>query len=170
MVSHTIDTSPFQDFDESSRIWIFQTVEPLSSEHLHLIRQEFDRFLSNWTAHQQSLKAAFNLYFDHFLVVSVDALGNHATGCSLDSLHQQVASVGTKTGKDFFNRLHIPVLLENEVVFLTKKELRSKLAEGALLPDSLILDQTIQRMADWKNNWITPLASSWIRTIIPVAS
>lgn len=170
MVRKPIDTSPFQNFEGSSRIWLFQTVDPLSSDDQQLIRQEFDSFISNWTAHQQSLKAAYCLYFDHFLVVSVDAQGNHATGCSLDALHQHVASVGSKTGKDFFNRLHIPVLLEDGLVFLTKKELKSKLAEGTLLPDALILDQTIQRIDEWRIHWTTQIDSSWIKSIIPVAS
>lgn len=169
MVSNTIDTSPFLGFDGTSKIWLFQTVEALSPEDQQAIRHAFDIFISTWTAHQQSLKAAYNVYFDHFLVISVDAKGNHATGCSLDSLHQQVASVGNKIGKDFFNRLHIPVLLEDDLIFITKKELKTKLADGTLFSDSLILDQTIQQIGEWKSKWVKPIESSWIKSMIPVS-
>ncbi len=170
MVGTTINTSPFNGFDPSSRIWLFQTIEPLSKEDQKVIRQLLDTFISGWTAHQQSLQAAFNLYLDHFLVVSVDAQGNHATGCSLDALHQHVASIGNQIGKDLFNRLHIPVFLEDGIVFYTKKELKTRLHEGIICSDSLILDQTIQQIGEWRNMWITPIKSSWIRSMIPIPS
>lgn len=161
------DTTDFQDFDPTSRIWIFQSVQPLTEEDSRIIRLTFDAFVSNWTAHQQALKASFSLQFDHFLIVSIDARGNHATGCSLDALHQQVAATGVQIGKDFFDRLHIPIIENDQITFLTRKEIKTALEEGRLNSDSRMLDQTIQQIGEWTSRWMTTIRSSWVRTVVP---
>ncbi len=164
----TQDTSPFDTFSPQSRVWIFQTTQALSAEEVQTIQLQLTTFMKEWTAHQMQLTASFGIYFQHFLVISIDQKGNHATGCSLDALHQKIASLGETLGKDFFDRLSIPVWKGDQISFQSKKSILQGLASGELTPDTRILDQTIQVLGEWKDRWITPISRSWIKPLSTV--
>ena len=165
----TLDTSPFEDFSPQSRVWLFQTTEALSPDEVQTARLQLTAFMKEWTAHQMHLTASFGIYFQHFLVISIDQKGNHATGCSLDALHQKIASLGQVLGKDFFNRLSIPVWTGGEVTFQSKKSIRQHLASGSLTEDTIIFDQTIQVLGRWKEEWMTPIRHSWIKALSAIS-
>ncbi len=126
--------------------------------------------MQEWTAHQMQLTATFGIYFQHILVISIDQGGHHATGCSLDSLHQTIAGLGQAIGKDFFDRLSIPLLINEDITFQSKKSILNGMSTGTLAKDTLMLDQTIQQLGDWKENWIVPISASWIKPLSKVSS
>ncbi|MCF8237817.1 MAG: hypothetical protein K9I85_06650 [Saprospiraceae bacterium] len=165
----TLDTTPFKDFAPQSRTWIFQTTEHLSPADLQVINDRLTAFMEEWTAHQMQLTATFGIYFQHILVISIDQEGHHATGCSLDSLHQTIAALGQQLCKDFFDRLSIPLLINDEITFRSKKAILRDLASGELKSDTLMLDQTIQQLDAWKERWVVPISASWIKPLSSVS-
>jgi hypothetical protein len=72
-------------------------------------------------------------------------------------------------GKDFFDRLSIPLLIDEEITFRSKKAILRDLSSGELTPDTLMLDQTIQRLDVWKERWIVPISASWIKPLSGVS-
>jgi len=50
---------PFDQLPDDSRIWIFQSDRLLSEEDIEAINPILNYFISDWTAHQQTLRASF---------------------------------------------------------------------------------------------------------------
>ena len=58
----------FSNLDIESKIWIFQTINPLSIEEENYIIKEIDLFLSKWTSHGNDLKSNYLIYKSHFII------------------------------------------------------------------------------------------------------
>lgn len=162
-----INHTPFLSFAPDSRVWIFQSLQPLSVEQKAAFHTHLDRFITQWTAHQAKLTSAFGIYFNHVLVIAADAAGNAPTGCSIDTLHQTIEEIARSVRVDLFDRLHIPVLKDENIHFLTRKQLREELSTGSMDENTLILDQTILDLDTWKRFWVKPVGQSWVMQRIP---
>ena len=80
IASKTYDTLP-----ETTRLWIYQSDQPLPAEQNKEIRALIDRFAQQWVSHNQQLTATGDLLFDRFLLLMVDESKAGASGCSIDS-------------------------------------------------------------------------------------
>lgn len=161
------DQSPFQSFAPDSRIWIFQSLHPLTADQQTSLTAHLNRFASQWKAHQAPLTSAFRIYFEHVIVVAVDAAGNGTTGCSIDSLHQAMSEISRSLQIDVFDRLHIPVLQDGALQFMTRKQLLEGLRTGLIHDGTLILDQTILDLDTWRQDWVKPVGKSWVMRGVP---
>jgi hypothetical protein len=61
-------------------------------------------FLSDWVAHGQSLRASWRLEGGRCLLIALDAVGPHATGCSIDAKVHWLQELGLQWGIDWMSR------------------------------------------------------------------
>ena len=60
----------------------------LSKNEISEITQKGKELIPNWASHGSSLKAAIEIFYDHFIVVLVDEKQAAASGCSIDKSFQ----------------------------------------------------------------------------------
>jgi len=63
---------PFESLPQESRIWIYPSNRPFQEEELVLIKDALSHFLSEWTAHDQALEAAFKIPYNRFIVLGLN--------------------------------------------------------------------------------------------------
>ena len=76
---------PFSDLPEQARVWIYPSSRVFSAEEKTLISSKLDVFLSQWAAHGTPLKTAYDLPYNHFIVIGLDEEVPGASGCSIDA-------------------------------------------------------------------------------------
>src|SRR3954466_10284215 len=71
-----------------SRIWIYQSNRTFSGQEISVIEERAKQFLETWTAHDNALRASFEIRYNHFLLIMIDKNYAQASGCSIDkSVH-----------------------------------------------------------------------------------
>jgi hypothetical protein len=164
MVDRDQRIQAFPGYPDESRIWIFQTLEPLTDTQLSDLTSAFGTFLGQWRAHQQPVRASAALLMSHFLVIVADERSAAVSGCAGDALHQAVHGVGSLLDRDFFDRLPVPVWMENRLKFLSRTEITLGLEEGQFGSDLLVFDHTVQNqnLGAWRREWVRPLSDTWL--------
>lgn len=151
----------FTTLPDSSRIWVYQADRQLKKEEIEIISVELAAFVKQWTAHGASLKAAFEIRYNHFIVIGLDEEMAGASGCSIDSLFRAIQTIGIKTGIDFFNR-NIVAFKNNDSVTLLKRTLLSeKLSDWN--SQSLTFNNLVETKAALATSWIVPAESTWLK-------
>jgi hypothetical protein len=74
-----------QDFDDQSRVWIYQSDRLFSMSEALDIEQMLEQFTSGWNYHGDPVKGFATLFFGQFIVLMADETATGVSGCSTDS-------------------------------------------------------------------------------------
>lgn len=159
-------TRPYalKNLDDTSRIWIYQANRKLSKTEILLVRDETIKFLEQWNAHGNELKAGFSVLKDYFLVIGVDESFAQASGCSIDSSVGLIRKLNGYLNMDFLDRQLVTVQnTDDEIIQYSLKEVPEKVESGEILPGTLMFNTLIQTVGEMKNNWLIPAKDSWMK-------
>ncbi len=161
----------FDSFNPSSRVWIYQCNRILTLAEVAEINNKAIVFTNQWTAHQQLLKATFEIRYNLFLIFCVDEQSALASGCSIDkSLHlvQQLE-------KDFDIRLldrMMAAYRDGDVaVPFNLRDFQSLYTKSVLTEETIVYNNLVTSIAELNTKWMTPLKHSWMAQLLaPVTS
>ena len=105
----------WKDLDNESRVWVYQSNRKLTAEEVKEIKLNGNQFIANWAAHGKALNAAFEVFYDRFLVLFVDEVQAQASGCSIDSSVHFIKQIENDFNLDLFNRMQV-CFREGEVI------------------------------------------------------
>jgi hypothetical protein len=111
--------SLFPELPGSSRIWLYLANRKLVASEEQFLKVELTVFLDSWSAHGKRLQCNATLLFSQYLIFSVDENIESASGCSIDSSVHFAKRMGSELGIDFFTRLEVLVIEENETRLLS---------------------------------------------------
>ena len=106
----------FQNLPEHSRVWLYLADRKLDVTEANYVTEKMHHFLSNWAAHNKKLSCDGTLLFNQYLILAVNEDIESASGCSIDSSVHFVKSLGQELNVDFFNRLKVLVIENQEPV------------------------------------------------------
>lgn len=151
----------FDKLPDSSRIWIYQADRLFRKEDKEIISVALSSFLQQWTAHGNTLKAAFDLPFDHFIVIGLDEQQAGASGCSIDGLFRVLQQLSAETQIDFFNRNRIAFKKQEDIVLIDRALLKEKTSEWNA--QTLTFNNLVQTKAALQTEWIVPAEVTWLK-------
>jgi len=111
--------SLFPELPDSSRIWLHLANRKLVVSEEQFLKEELTVFLDSWSAHGKRLQCNATLLYSQYLIFSVDENIESASGCSIDSSVHFAKRMGSELGIDFFTRLEVLVIEENETRLLS---------------------------------------------------
>ena len=144
-----------------SRIWIYQSDRELNSEEIKNIGEETQIFLESWTAHNNALKAGYEIRYNRFLILMVDEKSAGASGCSIDKSVHFIRSIEKKFGIDFFNRMKFAYKSNGRVEAVQKPEFETLFSKGILNSDSIVFNNLIETKEQLDSIWEIPVKNSW---------
>lgn len=153
---------PFDQMPHTSRVWIYQADRKLQSEEVEFVKSVSQNFLSDWSAHGNALKASFTVEHAQFLVLTVDEGHSQASGCSIDSSVHLIKALEEKLNVSLTNSGNVAFLVKNEVIIYPFQEIKSKVAENKIQPQTQIFDNTVKNIADFRTNWLVDSKESWV--------
>ena len=143
----------FSNLENQSKIWIFQTINPLSYEEEDYINKEIDLFLYKWKSHGNNLKANYLIFKSYFIIISVDNNFFNASGCSLDKLFNKIKILCSNLNRSFFEREYIFFENDDEKInFLKLNYFKKKLNNKNISP-KIIYDNSIHILKDLNKSW-----------------
>lgn len=152
----------FEELNEQSRIWIYQSDKFLDEDVSRAVIDELGSFIENWEAHGKPLRGSAIIMHNRFLVIGLDEGYNAVTGCSTDAKVNAVKEIGRKFQIDFFDRTQLPFLVDNEIVLLPMDQIRKRLIPGEISGRTLTFDNLVSTKEALESSWIKPVESTWL--------
>jgi len=135
----------FPNLPEHSRVWLYLADRKLDATEENFLNEKLNDFLGTWAAHNKKLNCDGTLLFSQYLVLAVNEDVESASGCSIDSSVRFVKSLGQELKIDFFNRLKVLVLENNEAKLVPYVE-----ANKMNLP---YLNPLITQLGELRSQW-----------------
>jgi len=153
---------PFDEMPNEARIWIYQSKTFLEPSSLELLKNKLLDFTEHWESHNRPLKASFELIEDRFLVIAVDESLAPASGCSVDSSVHFLKSLENELGLQLMDRSEVAYLLGEEIQTAMLSQIKSKVQDGLIQPDTLVFDNSLSKLSSFRNEWKKEANKTWL--------
>lgn len=153
---------PFNDMPDSSRIWIFQSEQPLEQAQIHQLDSQLKVFIEEWTSHQSTVRASFHFQFDYFVIVAVDETQVGPSGCSIDKLFRFVQSMESLLGFSLLSKNKIALMKENQIVTYSLPVFKNMVKNGEIAPQDQYFDLMVQDKSGLTKDWVKPVTTGWV--------
>jgi hypothetical protein len=154
---------PFNQMPSHARIWTYTSNRKLNQKELELISAKLSTFCEQWNTHGALMPTSFEIMFDQVIILAVDESQLGASGCSIDS--------SVRLLRDIEAELDIDLLNQGKVTFFKSEGdlevnpilgIKSKVMDGILQAETIVLNPVVQRKSDLDNNWKIRAKESWL--------
>jgi hypothetical protein len=151
----------FETMPTDAKAWIYAANRKLTPDEKNKINAKIKQFVSNWTAHEQQLKASIDVLHDLFFVIMVDENYNAVSGCGIDKSIHFMQEVEMEFNIKLFNRMQIELMSENEIIITSKSDAAKLYNEGKINDETIFLNKNITTKKEFDTNFIIPFNQSW---------
>lgn len=153
-----------------SRVWIYQSDRTLSDDELATAKDILANFTHSWTAHNQQLRAAFEIRYNRFLVLIVDETSAGASGCSIDKSVHLMKDLEQKFNINLFDRFNIAWKEDNVVKSVGRIEFEELIKKGLINNQTIVFNNLVSDYEQYLNNWEVPFKDSWHAKVFKLES
>lgn len=155
------------DFDDNSRIWIYQSNRQFDVTEALQIEKTLQEFCKEWNSHGSSVKGYVNLFFGQFIIMMADESRTKVGGCSTDSTVRLIKNIEDDYNVQLTDRLLLAFIIKEHIHLLSLEEINLALEDTYITGDTLYFNNTILTKKDLMTKWIIPVKNSWLAKRIP---
>lgn len=165
---HFQDMIP-EDFDNNSRVWVYQSNRPFTISEVLEIEELLEDFCKVWNSHGSEVKGYANLFFGNFIIIMADETNIKVGGCSTDSSLRFIKKIEADYNVKLLNRQMLAFIVKENIRLIPLSKVNSSIEEDIITPDTLYFNNTILTKKELLNNWIIPVKDSWLSQRIPAS-
>lgn len=154
------------DFHPESRVWVYVASRKLKPEESAQLQDSLNVFVQKWTAHNNALKSAAEVFENQIIVLMVDETMADASGCSIDKSVHFLEQMGRELNVDLFDRMRFGAVVDGQFKVLAKDDFAAAVAEGILTNDTLVVNTLVQNLREMQEEWLVPFGKSWHRRVV----
>ena len=151
---------------DHARVWIYQSNRPFTEKETLALTSQINGFVQEWTAHSKQLLAAGGVFYNRFIVLAVDEQMNLASGCSIDASVYFIQSIENQYDTQFFDRMTFAYFDSEEVKTASATDFARYYTEESIFDETLVFDNLVKTIGEFKTDWIKPLKSSWHKRFV----
>ncbi len=151
---------------DHSRVWIYQSNRKLTEDEVSEIQSYGDEFIKEWASHGKDIKAAFQVFYQRFLVLFADESEIKASGCSIDSSVHFIQKIQNAYGLDLFDRLNIAFVSGGQIDVLRMNDFQIAIEKGSLNEDTIVFNNLVETKIEFENHWKVPVKESWHKQML----
>ena len=144
-----------------SKVWIYQSNRAFTPEELERLNAILADFTASWTAHNQQLKASYEIKYQRFIVLIVDETLTGASGCSIDKSVHIIKAIEEEFNVNLFDRFQIAWKEDNEIKTTGRSEFESLIQQQKVNAETIVFNNLVKNLSEFKNVWEVPLKESW---------
>lgn len=167
----------FKDLPSHSRIWIYQSNREFTPTEAEQIKVLSQRFVNEWTSHNQKMKASIEIYHNLFIVIGVDEKTAPASGCGIDKSVKFIQSLEKEFNISLLDRMNVayrkvsdaPTLKGEEKVKIqmcTVNELPLLLKKEKINSGVIVFNNLVSTKEEFERSWEISLENSWHKQFI----
>lgn len=151
---------------DTARVWIYQSTRPFTDTETTFLTSQINGFVGEWTAHRKTLLAAGAVFYNQFIVLSVDESLNDASGCSIDASVYFIKDIENQYNVQLFERMNFAYLDGETVKTVPSTAFPQLYTEGAISDETMVFDNLVNTVGALKTAWLKPLKTSWHRRFV----
>jgi hypothetical protein len=151
-----------EDFDDTSRVWIYQADRRFTMQEALQIEAMLDGFVEQWNTHGTPVKGFATMFFGQFIVLMADESAATVSGCSTDSSVRLIKSIEQTFQVSLFNRQLLGFVMKDNIQLLPLAQLTYAIEHGFVTRDTHYFNNTVQTKAELQEKWLIPAGTSWL--------
>ncbi len=151
---------------DTARVWIYQSTRPFTDTETVVLTSQINGFVGEWTAHRKTLLAVGAVFYNQFIVLSVDESLNDASGCSIDASVYFIKDIENQYNVQLFERMNFAYLDGETVKTVPSTAFSPLYTEGSISDNTLVFDNLVNTVGALKTAWLKPLKTSWHRRFV----
>ena len=153
---------PFEKLPDYARVWVYQADKALNNAEQNHIQQVLEEQINQWAAHGVPLVGSVQVLLNRFIIVAVDEVQNQASGCSIDASTRWLKELGAAMNLNFFDR-SVAYVDGDEIKTVEMLKIKSLVAEGIIQADTIIFNNLVPNIGEFKTNWQVAASASWMK-------
>lgn len=153
------------NFSENSRIWIYQSNRELTPAELQRTEDILTKFTSEWTAHNNQLKAKAEIRYNRFFILTVDESQAGASGCSIDKSVNLMKQLEQEFNINLFDRFNIAYRTNEGIVSVSRNEFEELIKQGLVNTETIVFNNLANTLKDLDTKWEVPFKNSWHKQV-----
>jgi len=153
-------------FSPESRVWVYTASRTLTDAEVQTVQSALDYFVRQWTAHDQALKAAAEVFQKQFILLMVDETQAGASGCSIDKSVHFLEDLGVRLGIDLFERMRFAWVSGGALEFADRPRLIAEVHNAAIQDGTLMVNTLVKNKQELAQHWLVPFERSWHRRLV----
>ena len=149
-------------FDNSSRVWIYQSSRAFIEKEEREINEQLFQFYTQWQSHGSPVKGWAKLVYRQFIVVLAEETSDMLGGCSIDGSVRVIKSIERQYDVNFFDRMMITFLVKNKAEMLPFNQVQYAIDRGYIDKDTLLFNNVVNNKQELLEKWLVPMSASWL--------
>lgn len=150
------------DFNDNSRVWIYQSSRLFLMSEAFAIEDLLKDFVSSWKSHGDAVKGYANLFFGQFIIIMADETQSGVSGCSTDSSVRIIKQIEQQFSVNMFDRQNLAFLIKDKVQLLPMSQLNYAVENNFINADTLYFNNTVLTKKELLEKWMVPVKDSWL--------
>lgn len=159
----------FTQLPDNSRIWIYQSNRALNEQEAQQASTMVKDFVQRWTSHSEKVVADGAVVYNQFIVLVADETFVSLGGCSIDSSVKAMKQLEQQFGINLFDRLNVTYRENETIKTAPQSRFQELLEKGMVSEETIVFNNLVPTLKDFREKWETPLAKSWHARIFSVA-
>ena len=151
----------FNTLPETSRVWIYQSNRSFTESELEEITSKLNVFIESWTAHGSDLQSGFEIKYKRFIIIGLNQNLNNATGCSIDASVSFIQQLEQDYNVDLLDKMNVSYKQGEYLAYKTLKDFRKMAKQKAVSKNTIVFNNLVTNIAEYKENWEVPASESW---------
>ncbi|MEY5048424.1 MAG: hypothetical protein RLZZ175_1783 [Bacteroidota bacterium] len=154
---------PFNTLSDHSKIWIYQSSRLFTDIEVNDLELRLSNFVENWESHSRTLKGAFLILENRFVVISVDETVNDASGCSIDKSVHFLQEIENEFKTQLLDKSKVAIKSnDGYVVLYPLLSLKEAVRLGEISQNTLVYNNLVSTKKDFETSWIVPVEATWL--------
>lgn len=151
-----------EDFDHSSRVWIYQSNRLLTLSEAIQSEEILENFIQNWQSHGTPVKGYANLLFGQFVIIMADETNAGVSGCSTDGSVRVMKQLEERFGVTMFDRQLLAFFVKDKIQMLPLAQLQYAVENGFINAHTTYFNNLVVTKMDLIEKWQVPVKNSWL--------
>ncbi len=151
----------FDNLPDDSRIWIYPSNRPFLKDELETLRIDLSKFLSGWTAHNQTLEAGFDLPYNRFIVIGINQQNTQASGCSIDASVRFIQNLEAKYKITLLDKMNVTFKQGDFLAYKPLDEFVKMAKAKSVSKETIVFNNLVDTLYDYKHFWEVTARDSW---------
>ncbi len=151
----------FESLPDTSRVWIYQANRSFNSEELDELKQAFNGFITEWTAHGQDLKAGFEIRYNRFVIIGLDQSLISASGCSIDASVHFIQHLEKIYKVELLDKMNVSYKQGDFVAYKSLLDFKKMAKQKAVSAKTIVFNNLVATKGEYLEHWEVPASESW---------
>lgn len=152
---------PFEQLDDTARVWIYPSDTPFSESDLPLLEQKLESFVNEWAAHNVPLKASFLVKYRRFIVLAVETESTPVSGCSIDSSVRFIQQLEVDFSKVLLDKMNVTFKQGEYFVHKSIPEFKALVKNRSVTPETVVFNHLVNNKLEFETSWEIAAKDSW---------